>query len=131
MWPILAVFRGITRWLQWLLPTNLYNCCDFRVNIARTIMERVVHYKWQGIIEQLISKISCITIICIFDLDDKFLFTWIDDIDSIDASECLEAKLACGIVAVKAKVHGVTTIWSCAQRIGDHVCATRLTVPYS
>ena len=81
-------------------------------------------------IEPLISKISSMTIICKIDLDDKFLFTWKDNIDTIGVSECLEAKLACGIVAVKAEVHGVTTIWSCAQRIGDHVCATRLTVPY-
>ena len=70
-------------------------------------MERVVHSKWQGIIKPLISsKFSSITIICIFDLYDKFLFTWIDDIDSIGASECLEAKLACGIVAVKAMYMG-------------------------
>jgi hypothetical protein len=57
------------------------------------------------------------------------LCTWIDTIDTIGATGCLEAKLASGSVAVETEVHGVTAIWSSAQRIGDHVCATRLTIP--
>jgi hypothetical protein len=44
----------------------------------------------------------------------------------------LEANLACGTVAIKIEVLAVATIWSSAhQRIGDRVCATRLTIPNS
>jgi hypothetical protein len=50
-----------------------------------------------------------------FFLDDKCSCTWIDTGDSIGATGCLEANLACGIVAVETEVHWVTAIWSSAQ----------------
>jgi hypothetical protein len=66
-----------------------------------------------------------------FDLDDKCPCTWIDIGYSIGAIGSVEANLACGTVAIKTEVHAVAAIWSSAQRIGDQVCATRLTIPNS
>jgi hypothetical protein len=50
--------------------------------------------------------------------------------DSIGATWSLEG-LACGSVVIETEVNGVTKIWSSAQRKGDQVCATRLTIPNS
>jgi hypothetical protein len=66
-----------------------------------------------------------------FDLDDKCSITWIDTGYSKGATGSLEANLACGTVAIKTEVHSFAAIWSGAQRIGDQVCATRLTIPNS
>lgn len=122
MWPILAVCGWVTGWLLWWLPSNLYYfMCNFRTKVAFS-SKWVSHTKWQRLSTMLV---------CIFELDDKFLCTWIDISHSICTTGCHEANLACGGVAVKAIVHGVTTIWSSAQRIGDQVCATRLTISCS
>jgi len=103
-------------WINYSLADNLYLIFYFSHQppcyIERHWFVELQNSSWNSIIP------------CIFDFDPKFSCIWIDIGDSIGATWCLEANLACGSVAIETEVNGPghRNLVQCSAERGSGLC---------
>lgn len=102
-------------------------------SIFQVIRAFLNYIKHLGLVElqKVCHFINISTSLSFIDMDGEYPFFFIDICDSVSVIVgCIKVNLPSSGVAVKIIVHGITTIWSSTQWIGDYVSATNITISF-